>query len=225
MSTYTNVTWMTVDDHDATSGDGYVTHTCETDYKGRLQREGYTTITTADDVSAVVTFIQLGLGEYVEFDSASYSATSSGGTITITGTTNASQLTFELTVDASNIGTLPTYFEITADGVTTGSQDVSGQVFSGDPGAEGEIAFEIEITIAENTSISSRYCTLTATGESTSASVNIIQAAGSSYIWIETENQSSATITFTAAGTSDGSTSVDTDVLSNDDWTITVAED
>ena len=157
----------------------------------------------------------------------SYAATAAGGQITITGRTNSPRLDFALTVDADGIGTLPTYFSIQPAGdiTPTGNQTVIGQTFAGDPGATKEIAFTIVITIAANTTISSRYCTLTATGSTgVTGSTNIIQAAGESYIYVDTTGTTSKTITFGANGQSNGSSSVDVDVLSNDDWEVSVHE-
>lgn len=216
---------MTVDDHGATTGNGYVTHTCQSNYKGRVQRTGYTTITTVETTpkTATVEFIQLPLSEYVTFDQVSYNATAAGGQITITGKTNAPRLDFALTTDANSIGTLPTYFSISFGGNTTGNQAVSGQTFANDPGATQEIAFTIVVTIAANTTISSRYCTLTATGsQGVTGSCNIIQAACESYLWVDEEGTSSKIITFSSAGYSNGQASVDVDVLSNDNWEVNV---
>lgn len=216
---------MTVDDHGATSGNGYVTHICQGVYKGRLQRTGYTTITTIETnpKTATVEFIQLPKPEYVQFNQASYQATAAGGQITITGKTNSPRLDFALTVDADSIGTLPTYFSINFGGQTIGNQSVSGQTFANDPGATQEIAFTIVVTIAANATMNSRYCTLMATGsQGVTGSCNIIQAAGDSYLWLDDEGTSSKIITFSAAGYSDGQASVDVDVLSNDNWEVNV---
>lgn len=226
---YNDVDWMSVDDHGATSGNGYLTHTCLGPYKGRVQRRGFTTVTTetATPATAQIEFIQLPLAEYVTFDQVSYNVTDAGGQVTITGKTNAPRLDFALTVDASNIGTLPTYFSIqpVGDVAPTGNQLVRGQTFAGDPGATKEIAFTIVVTIAANTTLNSRYCTLTATGSTgVTGQTNIIQAAGSSYIYVDTTGTTSKTITFGANGQSNGSSSVDVDVLSNDDWEVSVHE-
>ena len=223
MSVYTDVSWMTVDDHGATTGNGYVTHTCQGNYKGRVQRTGYTTITTVETTpkTATVEFIQLPMSEYVRFDQISYEATAAGGQITITGRTNSTSLAFSLT-DANSMGTLPATFSIVVGGTTTGNQAVSGQTFANDPGATQEIAFTIVVTIAANSSISSRYCTLTATAANDTASCNIIQAAGDSYIWVDEVGTSSTTITFGAEGSRGY---VDVEVYSNTSWEIEVTED
>ena len=224
MSVYTDVSWMTVDDHDATTGNGYVTHTCQSDYKGRVQRTGYTTINTieATPKTATVEFMQLSHEEYINFNPPSYNKTAQAGNVVITGKTNAPRLDFELTVNQGNMGEVQEYFSI--DGGSTFDQDSSGQVFAGDPGATGEISFTIIVQVAANTSISSRYCTLKATGSSQAVtrSCNIIQDASDSYIWVDEVGTSSKTITFGAEGSR---SAIDVDVLSNTSWEIEVTED
>lgn len=220
-----DVSWMTVDDHGATTGNGYVTHTCVGPYKGRVQRRGYTTIAVDNDEenppTAQIEFIQLPLAEYVTFDKVSYEATAAGGQIIITGKTNAPRLDFALTTNQGSMGELQEYFSI--DGGSTYDQATSGQIFVGDPGATGEIAFKIIAEVSANATINSRYCTLVATGSAgVTGQTNIIQAAGSSYLWVDTVNTSSKTITFGANGQSDGESSVDVDILSNDDWDVSV---
>jgi hypothetical protein len=216
---------MTVDDHGATTGNGYVTHTCQSEYKGREQRTGYTTISTIETTpkTATVEFIQLGHEEYIQFDAPSYNAMAAAGNVIITGKTNAPRLDFALTVNQGSMGEVQEYFSI--DGGTTYDQDSSGQVFVGDPGATGEISFTIIVEVAANSSTSSRYCTLTATGsQGVTKSCNIIQAAGESYLWVDEENTTSKTITFSASGLSGSSSSVDVDVLCNETWEVDVHE-
>lgn len=224
---YDNVNWMEVDDHGATTSNGYVTHRCLGPYTGRVQREGYTTITTEEQTpkTAIVEFIQLPKQEHVTFDAPSYQATAAGGNITITGKTNAPRLDFALTLDTNGIGTLPTYFSITVDGQTIGNQAVSGQVFVGDPGADGDFDFTIIIAIDANTTMGQRSCRLVGTGSTgITGYTDIIQEAGDSYLYVDEVGTTSKTITFTAAGTSGGSSTVDVDVLSNDDWSVSVSE-
>lgn len=224
MSVYTDVSWMTVDDHDATTGNGYVTHT-PAPYTGRVQRSGYTTITTVSTPSdsAIVSFVQLPQAEYVRFDNATYQAGHNGGTVTLTGKTNAPRLDFALVNDGDGIATLPQYFSITVGSQTTGNQAVSGQTFANDPGASGEFSFSITIQIAANATMSQRYCMVRATGSTgVTGTATILQAATTSYINLGDEHESEVTLTFGAEGSRG---SVDVDVYSNDTWTIEVTED
>lgn len=217
---------MTVDDHGATTGNGYVTHTCEGGYKGRVQRRGYTTITTSEATpkSVNVEFIQSAKSEYVAFDQKSYAVTDTGGTVTITGKTNAPRLGFVLTDDTDNICTLPTYFSILPDGASspTTNQAVSGQEFTNDPGATKEIAFTIEVTIAANADTKQRACRIVAVGsDGVYDDTYVNQEEGESYVYVDAMNTTSKTVTFNANGTSGGyGYSVPVDVLSNDSWTV-----
>lgn len=226
MTTYTTVSWMTVDDHGATTGNGYVTHTCEGGYKGRVQRRGYTTITTSEATpkSVNVEFIQSAKSEYVAFDQKSYAVTKTGGTVTITGKTNAPRLGFVLTDDTDDICTLPTYFSILPEGASspTTNQAVSGQEFTNDPGATKEIAFTIEVTIAANADTKQRACRIVAVGsDGIYDDTYVNQEEGESYVYVDAMNTTSKTVTFNAAGTSGGlGFSVDVEVLSNDHWDV-----
>lgn len=241
MSEYTNVSWITVDDHDDTEGDGYVTHTTSP-FTGRVQRSGYTTITTASDPaeSANIVFMQMPKKEYVSFDEVSYSVNATGGTVTITGKTNSPRLGFTKVRGAQNddshnyqesdppnlqpgMATLPQYFSITVGSQTIGNQAVSGQIFANDPGATAEFSFSITVTVDGNMGLSQRYCVIQATGTSgVTAAVSIIQAAGASYINVGENHSSEAVLTFNADGYRN---TIDVDVYSNDNWTIDVTED
>lgn len=224
MSVYTNVSWITVDDHDATTGNGYVTHT-PTPFTGRVQRSGYTTITTltSPSDSANIIFMQLPKTEFVSFDNVTYEANSNGGTVTLTGKTNSPRLDFAIANDPSSIATLPQYFSITVGSQTTGNQAVSGQIFVDDPGASAEFSFSITITIAANSGLSQRYCIIRATGSSgITAAATILQGATTSYINLGDDHESEVTLTFNASGYRG---SVDVDVYSNDSWTLEVTED
>ena len=146
--------------------------------------------------SPTLTIIQSGKTEFVSFDSATAAVDKTGGTLTITGKSNSSKLTFSLT-GANDIGlVLPASY--LANSVTTNN----GSAITGDPGATQEYAFSITFTgIAENTTISALY----------SATCDITQAAGDAYLTI-----SPTTITIPAAGTPAQSVTVS----SNTNWTI-----
>lgn len=230
MEVYDNVSWMTVDDHGATTGNGYVTHTCEGGYKGRVQREGHTTITTTAETpaTAVVNFVQLPVSEYVRFDEDSYQVSNEAGTLTVTGKTNSPRLAFALTANQGSMATIPASFSIKPEGNLSwiDGQDVEGETFTTDYGASGEIAFKLTVAIAANGSVDQRYCTLKAEGSNgVLDTVNIIQAASASYINLTSEHKASHEIVFDAAGQSGGSSSVNVDVYSNDTWEVTTEED
>ena len=174
-------------------------------HTGRSARQTTATFSASGVESKVLTIIQAGKTEFVSID-ATASVNKSGGTLTITGTSNSSKLTFSLT-GTNGIGlVLPSSY--TANSVTTNN----GTAITGDPGAVQQYAFSITFTnIAENTTISAltSQLTVTANGAQT-ATCDITQAAGDAYLTI-----SPTEITLTAAGTA-----VNVSVESNTSWTI-----
>lgn len=176
-------------------------------HTGREPRQTKATFSASGvSPSPELTIIQAGKAEYVSFDSASATVDKAGGTLTITGKSNSSKLTFSLT-GSNGIGlVLPTKY------LANSVQTNNGTAISGDPGAAQEYEFSITFTnIPENTSISSLASQLTVTPNSgTAATCDITQAAGDAYLTI-----SPTTINLTAAGTA-----VSVSVSSNTNWSI-----
>lgn len=178
-------------------------------HTGREARQTTATFAASGVESKTLTIIQSGKTEFVSFDSATAAVDKTGGTLTITGTSNSSKLTFALT-GTNGIGlTLPASY--TANSVSTNN----GTAITGDPGASQQYAFSITFAnIGENTTISSKTSQLTVTpnsGSSAAVTCNITQAAGDAYLTI-----SPTSITIPAAGTPAQSVSVS----SNTNWTI-----
>ena len=174
-------------------------------HTGRTARQTTATFSASGVESKTLTIIQSGKTEFVTIDSTA-AVNKSGGTLTITGTSNSSKLTFSLT-GTNGIGlVLPSSYS--ANSVTTNN----GAAITGDPGAAQQYTFSITFSnIAENTSISAltSQLTVTANGAQT-ATCDITQAAGDAYLTI-----SPTEITLTAAGTA-----VNVSVTSNTSWTI-----
>lgn len=178
-------------------------------HTGREARQTTAVFAASGVESKSLTIIQSGKTEYVSFDSATASVDKTGGTLTITGKSNSSKLTFALT-GSNGIGlVLPSQYK--ANSVNTNN----GASIAGDPGATQEYAFEITFTnIPENTTIESLVSQLTVTpnsGSAAAATCTITQAAGDAYLTI-----SPTTITIPAAGTPAQSVNVS----SNTNWTI-----
>ena len=178
-------------------------------HTGREARQTTATFAASGVESKTLTIIQSGKTEFVSFDSATAAVDKAGGTLTITGTSNSSKLTFALT-GTNGIGlVLPSSY--TANSVTTNN----GTAITGDPGASQQYTFSITFTgIDENTTISSKTSQLTVTpnsGSSAAQTCTITQAAGDAYLTI-----SPTTITIPAAGTPAQSVTV----TSNTNWTI-----
>jgi hypothetical protein len=178
-------------------------------HTGREARQTTATFAASGVESKTLTIIQSGKTEFVSFDSATAAVDKAGGTLTITGTSNSSKLTFALT-GTNGIGlTLPSSY--TSNSVSTNN----GTAITGDPGASQQYTFSITFSnIAENTTISSKTSQLTVTpnsGSSAAVTCNITQAAGDAYLTI-----SPNTITIPDAGTPAQSVSVS----SNTNWSI-----
>lgn len=173
---------------------------------GRTARQTTATFSASGVEPKVLTIIQAGKAEYVSFDSASATIDKTGGTLTITGKTNSSKLTFALT-GQNGIGLV-----LPAKYLANSVQTNNGAAITGDPGAEEEFVFSITFSdIAENTTIDQLVSQLTVTPNSGNAAVcNITQAAGDAYL-----NISPTTINLTAAGTA-----VSVAVESNTSWTV-----
>ena len=178
-------------------------------HTGREARQTTASFSASGVESKTLTIIQSGKTEFVSFDSATAAVDKTGGTLTITGKSNSSKLTFALT-GTNGIGlTLPAEYK--ANSVDTNN----GTAITGDPGATQEYVFSITFTgIDENTTIDSKVSQLTVTpnsGSSAAQTCTITQAAGDAYLTI-----SPNTITIQAAGTPAQSVTV----TSNTNWSI-----
>ena len=193
-----------------TSGNGNDTVSWSaSEHTGRSSRTTTATFAASGVESKTLTIIQSGKTEFVSFTDVTAAVDKTGGTLTITGTSNSSKLTFALT-GTNGIGlTLPSSY--TANSVSTNN----GSAITGDPGASQQYAFSITFSnIGENTTTGTRSSQLTVTpnsGSSAAQTCTITQAAGDAYLTI-----SPNTITIPAAGTPAQSVSVS----SNTNWTI-----
>ena len=174
-------------------------------HTGRSSRTTTATFSASGVESKTLTIIQAGKTEFVDIDDTA-SVSKSGGTLTITGTTNSSKLTFALT-GSNDIGlVLPASY--LANSVSTNN----GAAIAGDPGASQQFTFSITFTgIGENTSVSSLVSQLSVTDNAGHTDTcTITQAAASPYLTI-----SPTTINLDASGTA-----VSVSVSSNTSWTI-----
>lgn len=194
-----------------TSGNGNDTVSWSaSEHTGREPRQTKATFSASGvSPSPELTIIQSGKTEFVSFSDSTAAVDKAGGTLTITGTSNSSKLTFALT-GTNGIGlVLPSSY--TANSVSTNN----GAAITGDPGASQQYAFSITFSnIGENTTVSSKTSQLTVTpnsGSSAAVTCNITQAAGDAYLTISPNS-----ITIPAAGTPAQSVSVS----SNTNWTI-----
>lgn len=174
-------------------------------HTGRSARSTTATFSASGVTPKVLTINQAGKAEFVEMDDTAAVA-KTGGTITISGISNSSKLTFSLT-GTNGIGlVLPSSY--TANSISVNN----GAAITGDPGASQQYAFSITFAnIGANPSTEALTSQLTVTDNAGHTDTCIItQAAGDAYLTI-----SPTTINLTAEGNA-----VSVSVSSNTDWSI-----
>lgn len=164
------------------NGDQVVTVSSEK-YEGRVQRTQQVEFSAeSGGVKKTATINQAAAAEFVKLVPTA-SVGKEGGTVTITGTSNSTKLTFSLTPDKSHPLTLKMPSSYLAAGKTTSN----GAVIADDPGATGRFSFSITFSgIPANTNINDLLSTLkvTANGGQTANTV-ITQTAGDPFLEID----------------------------------------
>ena len=192
------------------SGNDTVNVTAGADNTGRNSRQTIMTFKAANCPDVERTVVQAGKPEFVTIQSAASVSKDGVATLTITGTTNSSKLTFTLASGATLEVTLPeTYL---ANSVSTNN----GAAISGDPGATQEFPFSIAFTnIAANPTISSKSAQLVVTDNAgNTATCTITQAAGDATLAVA---PASVQLDWNAYS---AETSASFTVTSNTNWTI-----
>lgn len=155
------------------SGNDTVSVSALSDNTGRVARSTVMTFKGSNISDVPVTVNQAGKPEFVTLQ-ATASVNKQGGTLTISGTSNSSKLTFSLGNNPTLVLTIPSQY--TANSVATNN----GAAIAGDPGAGAEFPFSITFTgIPENTSIDDLVAQLIVTDNAGhEATCTITQAAG-----------------------------------------------
>ena len=104
-------------------------------------------------VSKSISVVQKGKPEFVTINNSAVAVNKKGETVTITGVSNTSKLSFSCA--ASEV----TFSSYTANGASA----TNGVAISGDPGASAQYAFSIPVTVSANTTASSKTYTLNIT--------------------------------------------------------------
>ena len=171
---------------------------------GRNSRSTTVTFKAANCDDVLRTVLQQGKPETSAIQ-ATASSEKTGGTVTITGTSNSSKLTFSLGTGTLPL-TLPTSY--TAAGISTNN----GAAITGDPGATQEYNFSIAFTVPSNEDIESKTRQIIVTDNAGNAyTCTLTLAAGDAYL---TVSQPSGDIPW------DASSSVSITVESNTNWTV-----
>lgn len=184
-------------------------------YKGRSNR---TTKITGKIVgksnSVTVTVVETAAAEYITPDGLSINVAKGGETIHVTGKSNSKILTFKW---KTNFG----ISSVTSYKVNSSVSATSGTAITGDPGATGEYTYDVTIVVPKNETITARSATLEIKGEGANVvkTITITQALGDSYLYLNSQGTTTATVTIPKGG---GEQTLS--VLSNDEWTFEPAE-
>ena len=191
------------------SGNDTVSVTAASNNTGRNARSTTVTFSAANCSDVTRTVNQSGKPEFVTIESAKSVAKGGVSTLTITGTSNSSKLTFTLGNGDLTL-TLPTKY--TANSVETNNNTA----ITGDPGAAQEFAFSISFSnIAANPTISAKSKQLIVTDNAgNSSTCTITQAAGDATLSV---SPASVTLDWDAAT---AGTSASFTVTSNTNWTV-----
>lgn len=171
---------------DSGSGNTQLTLKAQTPNLGNRVIKSATFNATAPGVSQPATFVAnlQPKPEFVTFDNGSeQSVPKSGGSVTITGKSNSSKLTFTKgsgDIISANISSV----NYTAGG----KQTVNGVAIEGDPGASAQYNFSIVLTATENGTVDDRNQQIIVTaagGSSITATITLKQSAGDAFISVE----------------------------------------
>lgn len=197
------------------TGNAQIKINSTTPYKGRSNR---TTEISGKIVgksnSVTVTIVETAAAEYITPDGLSISVAKGGETIHVTGKSNSKLLTFTW---KTNFGIA----NVTSFKVNSSTTATSGTAIAGDPGATGEYTYDVTVVVPKNETITARSATLEIKGEGSTVvkTITITQALGDSYLYLNSQGTTTATVTIPKGG---GEQTLK--ILSNDEWTFEPAE-
>ena len=187
------------------SGNDTVNFSAGSSNTGRNSRSTNVTFKAVGCSDVVVAATQTGKPEFGTFNSSTAAADKAGQTLTLSGTSNSSKLTFSKGTD--NIGlTLPSTY--TAAGSTVNN----GAAITGDPGASAEYAWSIQLSVPANTGTTPLTCQIVVTDDAGHTNTcTITLAAGDATLSV---SPLSVEIPW------DASTSASVSVTSNTNWDV-----
>ena len=197
------------------TGNAQIKINSATPYKGRTNR---TTEIPGKIVgksnSVTVTVVETAAAEYITPNGLSISVAKGGETIHVTGKSNSKILTFTW---KTNFGIA----NVTSFKVNSSTTATSGTAIAGDPGATGEYTYDVTVVVPKNGTITARSATLEIKGEGSTVvkTITITQALGDSYLYLNSQGTTTATVTIPKSG---GEQTLK--ILSNDEWTFEPAE-
>lgn len=184
-------------------------------YTGRTDRSIEISGKIVGKTNAVtVTVLEKAAYEFITPDSTTINAAKGGGTIHVTGKSNSKLLTFtwKTNFGIENV----TLFKVNGSTIAT-----SGAAIIGDPGATGGYTYDVTIVVPKNETVKARSANLEIKGEDSSVVkiITITQALGDSYLYLNSQGTTTATVTIPRGG---GEQTLH--VLSNDEWTFEPVE-
>lgn len=197
------------------TGDAQIKINSANPYTGRIDRSTLISGKIVGKTNTVkVTVIEKAADEFITPESSTFNAVKDGETIHVTGKSNSKLLTFTW---KTNFGIK----EVTSFKVNSSVTATSGTPIAGDPGATGEYTYDVTVVVPKNETIIARSATLEIQGEGSTVveTITITQALGDSYLYLNVQGTTTATITIPKDG---GEQTLK--VLSNDNWTFELAK-
>lgn len=180
-------------------------------YTGRVDRSTLVPGKVVGKSNAVtVTVIEEAADEFIIPDGLTINVTKDGETVHVTGKSNSKLLTFTW---KTNFGIA----NVISFKVNSSKTATSGTAIAGDPGATGAYTYDVTVVVPKNGTITARSATLEIKGEGDSVvkTITITQALGDSYLYLNLQGATTATVTIPKGG---GEQTLK--VLSNDEWTF-----
>lgn len=184
-------------------------------YTGRVDRSTEISGKIVGKTNTVtVTVLEKAADEFITPEGTTINVTKNGGTIHITGKSNSKLLTFAW---KTNFGIT----EVTSFKVNNSITATPNTAITGDPGATGEYSYDATVVVPRNETIKTRSATLEIKGEGAKVVkiITINQALGDSYLYLNLQGTTTATVIIPKDG---GEQTLS--VLSNDEWTFESAE-
>lgn len=152
--------------------------------------------------------------EFITPDGLTINVAKGGETIHVTGKSNSKLLTFTW---ETNFGIA----NVTSFKVNNSTTATSGIAIAGDPGATGEYTYDVTVVVPKNETITARSATLEIKGVDSTVvkTITITQALGDSYLYLNSQGTTTATVTIPKGG---GEQTLK--ILSNDEWTFEFAK-
>lgn len=197
------------------TGNAQITINSVNPYTGRTDRSTKILGKIVGKTNAVtVTVLEKAADEFITPNGLTINVTKDGETIHVIGKSNSKLLTFTW---KTNFGIA----NVTSFKVNDSTTATSGTAITGDPGATGEYTYDVTVVVPKNKTIKVRSAILEIKGEGSTVvkTITITQALGDSYLYLNLEGTTTATVTIPRGGGEQNLI-----VLSNDEWMFELAE-